>query len=502
MATGMFAVAIYERHRKRLVLARDRFGEKPLFYSAGREAFVFGSELAALRKHPALMAASASKAGLMKFFAYGFFPVDHTALEGIAKLPAGHVLTVDAVTRTTELRAYWRFEIGTDPPKGSPDDWAAELETLLGTAVAARLESDVPLGIFLSGGVDSSAILSFAADTRPAAELKSFSIGFRETGFDESPFAEEVALHVGSTHHVEICDLEAMRDTLPALLSRVGEPLGDSSILPTALLAAFARKHVTVALTGDGGDELFAGYDPFRVLRRAKFYDRWVPQPVHEAIKFVAARLPVSDTYMSFDFVLNRGLKGLKHPPAFWNPLWLAPLQPDEIADLFSTPVAAEELYSEAIAAWDSCPSPHTVDRVLDFYTRLYLTDGIFTKADRASMMVSLETRAPFLDNDVVDFVRRLPWQVKLHGGVTKWILKRAVRNRLPAGVIQRAKRGFAIPLSRWLRGWDPPAPNAVPFIDQQLLRTRWRSHRKGRSDERLALWCWLSLSHSLPGTG
>ena len=162
-------------------------------------------------------------------------------------------------------------------------------------------------------------------------------MGFRETSYDESNFAEEVALHVGSTHHVEICDLEASQQTVPDLLARVGEPIGDSSILPTSMLAAFARKHVTVALSGDGGDELFAGYDPFRVLERAKLYNQIVPKPVHAAVSAVAARLPLSDRNMSLDFVLNRGLKGLKHAPALWNPLWLAPLQPDEIADLFAT---------------------------------------------------------------------------------------------------------------------------------------------------------------------
>ncbi|MHB1205254.1 MAG: asparagine synthetase B family protein, partial [Rhodospirillaceae bacterium] len=370
------------------------------------------------------------------------------------------------------------------------------LDQHMGTAVALRLQADVPVGIFLSGGVDSSAVLSYAADSRPAPDLKTFAIGFREASFDESSHAAEVAAHIGATHHLEICDLEAVRDQLPSVLDAVGEPIGDSSILPTALLSAFARKHVTVALTGDGGDELFAGYDPFKVLGRAALYDALVPGPVHAAVKAVAARLPVSEHNMSFDFVLNRGLKGLKHPDKLWNPLWLAPLQPDEVADLFAAPVAAEELYSEAIAAWDACPSPHRVDRVLDFYTRFYLTDGILTKADRASMAVSLEARAPFLDNHVVDFVRRLPWQVKLHGGTTKWILKRALAKRLPAGVLTRPKKGFGIPLARWLRNWQPPQ-ETVPYLDRASLLRRWDIHRAKKSDERLALWCWMALGRT-----
>jgi len=500
---GMFAVALYDRHRKKLVLARDRFGEKPLFYAAHNDAFVFGSELTALRKHPALRTAAVSKLGLMKFFAHGFFPATHTPYEGLHKLPAGHVLTIDATTRAFAIKAYWKFEIVPDaPPPGIVDDWAAELEMLLGKAVALRLESDVPLGIFLSGGVDSGAILSFAADAWPASTLKTFSMGFRETSYDESAFAEEVALHIGSTHHTEICDLDAARDTLPDLLARIDEPLGDSSILPTHMLAAFARKHVTVALSGDGGDELFAGYDPFRVLKLAELYDRFMPRAMHQAVKTAVAWLPRTDTNMSLDFVLGRGVKGLKNRNALWNPLWLAPLQPDEIADLFATPVSAEELYSEAIAAWDACPSPHTVDKVLDFYTRFYLTDDILVKTDRASMLVSLESRAPFLDNDLVDYVRRLPWQVKLSGNAvtgytTKWLLKRILRNRLPGNILGRTKKGFGIPLARWLRNWEPPTGH-VPFINDEKVRQRWREHADGRRDDRLALWGWLALSHGL----
>jgi asparagine synthase (glutamine-hydrolysing) len=235
------------------------------------------------------------------------------------------------------------------------------------------------------------------------------------------------------------------------------------------------------------------------VLGRAALYDTLIPRPLHEAVKAVAAHLPLSDSNMSFDFVLNRGLKGLKQRAALWNPLWLAPLQPDEVADLFAAPVSPEELYSEVIAAWDACPSPHRVDRVLDFYTRFYLTDGILTKADRASMAVSLEARAPFLDNAVVDFVRRLPWQVKLHGKTTKWILKRALRDRLPGGILHRAKKGFGIPLARWLRSWDPPA-EPVPGLDAAKLAARWNAHRGRRRDDRLALWCWLALGHGLKG--
>jgi len=499
---GMFAVAIYDRHRKTLVIARDRFGEKPLFYGTRPEALAFSSELTSLRKHPAYRDASADKKSLMKFFAHGFFPGASTPYHDIAKLPAGHMMIVNAATGAREIKSFWTFAIDPHPPLGNLDDWADELERRLGNAVALRLDSDVPLGIFLSGGIDSSAVLSFAADARPAASIETFSIGFREASYDESPYAARVATHIGSTHRREICDLEAAQATLPALLARMDEPLGDPSLLPTSLLCAFARKHVTVALSGDGGDELFAGYDPFKMIARADLYDRLMPKPVHAAIRHMAARLPLSDRNMSLDFVLNRGLMGLKQRPGLRNPLWLAPLQPDEIADLFATPVDVEDLYSEAIAVWDSAQAQDPVDRAMEFYTRFYLTDDILVKTDRASMHVSLEARAPFLDNDLVDFVRRLPWQAKLRGNLasgytTKWILKRALRKRLPPDILHRKKRGFGIPLSAWLRRWTPPE-KSVPFIDDAKLKARWEAHKTRTRDDRRALWCWLALAHGL----
>lgn len=502
---GMFALAIYDRHRKTLTLARDRFGEKPLFYGTKPGALAFSSELTSLRRHPAYAAAPADALGLMKFFAHGFFPGDRTPYEGIAKLPAGHMMIVDCARAAREVRRYWTFAIDPDAPPGTPDDWAAELEARLGAAVALRLDSDVPLGIFLSGGIDSSAVLSFAADARPAASIATFSIGFREPSYDESPYAARVAALVGSRHHNEVCDLDAARAALPGLLSDMDEPLGDSSLLPTARLCAFARRHVTVALSGDGGDELFAGYDPFRMIAWAELYDKVMPRPVHAAVRHAAARLPLSDRNMSLDFVLNRGLMGLKQGRGLRNPLWLAPLQPDEIADLFATPVSAEELYSEAVAAWDGACAAHPVDRALEFYTRFYLADDILVKTDRASMRVSLEARAPFLDNDLVDFARRLPWRAKLRGNMltgytTKWILKRALRNRLPADILDRRKRGFGIPLSAWLRHWTPPDAR-VPHVNDAALRARWDAHRARRRDDRRALWCWLALAYGLrPG--
>jgi len=496
---GMFALALFDQRKGKVILARDRFGEKPLYYAQFKNVVVFGSELSALLQHPALYGVSISKKALQKFFAHNFFPTPHTPYIGVSKMPPGHYLEIDASSLETTIKRYWRFDItAEDPPDGNPADWASELEHLIKTAVLGRLEADVPLGFLLSGGLDSSGILSFAAETLPRIKLKTFSMGFEDNSFDESAYAETMAMRVGSIHHKEICDLDSARNSLTKILSRLDEPLGDSSIIPTAHLCAFTRNHVTVAISGDGGDELFAGYDPFRVLARARLYDKWVPRVIHGAIKVMAARLPLSDSNMSLDFILNRGLRGLKHHPAMWNPLWLGALEPQDIAELFAEKVDEEELFSEAIAAWDACKSPHLVDRVLDFYTRFYFSDGILTKSDRASMLSSLEVRAPFLDNAVVNFAQRLPWQVKIKGRVTKWILRKALTDHLPKEVLNRKKKGFGMPLARWLKHMKPPTSElSVPHLDHNWLSERWVEHTLGLRDNRLALWNWMALVHA-----
>ncbi|SEG80273.1 asparagine synthase (glutamine-hydrolyzing) [Bosea lathyri] len=492
---GMFAFALLDRRTSRLILARDRFGEKPLFYGSGAGGTVFASELSAMRAHPDHADASMDVAAIRKYLAYGFFPAPLTPYKTISKLPQGHALEIDVQTHETRLHRYWRFAIEPDaPPPGSPESWAEELDGLLTNAVSLRLDSDRPLGIFLSGGIDSSAILSHAAQLRPPESIQSFAIGFNEQSFDESVYARQMAAHVGSCHQTEMCDLDAARDLLTRLPSIIDEPLGDSSILPTYLLCKFARRHVTVALSGDGGDELFAGYDPFKVLGKAAWYHRMVPKPVHGAVAALAARMPPSEANMSLDFKLNRGLRGLGLRPALWNPVWLGPASVSDIEGLLSEPVDIEDLYSEAVAAWDGSASKGLIDRTLEFYTNFYLPDDIMVKTDRAAMRNGLEVRAPFLDNHVVDFARRLPSHVKLRQGQTKWILRQSAARRLPANLLARRKKGFGIPLARWLREMPEAAMAKPTMLESGTLHRLWREHRDKQRDNRGALWCALTL--------
>jgi asparagine synthase (glutamine-hydrolysing) len=493
---GMFAFAVWDRSRRRLFMARDRFGEKPLYYFSGREAFAFSSELSALMLHPQADR-SLDHRSLQKFFAYGYIPAPNAIYRGARKLPGGCHLSLDLRSGKTAETRYWRFAI--DAEESAPAEreaaLAEELRELLHRAVARRLVSDVPLGIFLSGGIDSSAILALAARQRPAASLDSFTIGFTEPSFDESRFARDVATAIGTRHHEKILYLDSARDLMERVLTGLDEPLGDPSILPMFLLSRFARESVTVALSGDGGDELFAGYDPFAALAPANWYHRLVPAPVHLLLRRLANALPLSTRNMSIDFRVRRALTGLSYPPALWNPVWMAPVEPRMMSALFNEPLETEDLYSEAIDVWDRSGSRNLVDRTLEFFTNLYLQDDILTKADRASMMVSLESRAVFLDNDVVEFCQRLPHGYKLRNGQRKFLLKKAIAGLVPQTVLTRSKKGFGIPVSRWLREVPTRPPlEHVYGVRMSGVADRWREFRSGRADERLFLWSWLSL--------
>jgi asparagine synthase (glutamine-hydrolysing) len=386
-----------------------------------------------------------------------------------------------------------------DPPAGGIDEWVEELRELLRLAVVSRLESDVPIGVFLSGGIDSSAIAALASASVKPSRLSTFTIGFNDLSFDERTHAEAVATIIGSKHDVQICDLDFMRDSAGSILSRTGDLLGDPSLIPTTLLSAGAAMHVKVALSGDGGDELFAGYDPFKALSRARLYQKFVPRVVHSAIRSLAAFMPIVDSNMSLDFKVRRALRGLSFEPRYWNPIWLAPLGPDEIATGFEVKFDTEEIYNEAIALWDSSGS-NDIDRTLEFFTCIYLPDNILVKSDRAGMMNSLEIRAPFLSLDLVEFVRRLPASVKYRNGTTKWILKEALRPLLPSSIVDRRKKGFGIPVSQWLRDMDGRPSLSIEGIREATFDAWDAAHRARREDHRGALWCRKVLEHYIAG--
>ena len=485
---GMWAFVIYDKMGRRLFASRDRFGKKPFYYhhAPSRGLFVFSSELDSLLLHPAVPR-GISPAAVRKYFAYGYVPAPLAMTEGARKLPGGHSMSLDLKSGELKVWRYWSYQPA--PDEGlALDQRIEELRELLRAAVRRRMVADVPLGIFLSGGLDSSLVAAMAAEELPKGELQTFSIGFDEPTYDELPYAAEAARAIGSRHQTEKLGLSGARALLPEIYSRLDEPNGDSSLLPTYLLSKFTRRKVTVALGGDGGDELFAGYEPFRVLRFASLYRRLAPKAVHPAIIALADRLPVSHRYLSFDFALKRFLRGAAKDPALWIPSWMAGIDLDDLRECFGDKIKLEDVFSEAIEAWDAIESDDLVEKATSFFIRLYLQESVLAKVDRASMMNGLEVRAPFLDINVVNFVRRIPSALRLRGGTGKYLLKRAARGIVPDNIIDRRKKGFGVPVGAWFAAGNlriDPAAMPCPGVAERLQN----EHLAGRKNHRLFLW-------------
>lgn len=490
---GMFAFAIYDPRNKNLWLARDRFGEKPLFYSHTGKGFAFASVIGALKLWPGFNH-SLDEDNFQRFFAWNYMPGSRSVCNGCASLPPASFLRLDLADRSTRMESYWSFSLQPDESLKDEEELAGELRRLLVLAVKRRLLADVPLGIFLSGGIDSSAILAAAAQIRDPESLRTFTIGFHEKSFDESEKAALAARHFGVSNSIRYLSEEDTRASIPHVLSQMSEPFGDASLIPTWQLCKFARQSVTVALSGDGGDELFGGYDPLDALYPARFLRRLAPDWTLRAIRGLVSKIPASDRNMSLEFKLKRFLRGLSWPEAMRIPIWMSGLDPYEIREFFHKPLPAEELYKDAAALYDAWPGLSPPAHAFMFFTRLYLSDDILVKSDRASMMVSLETRAVFLDNDLVDFCRRLPMRFKYSRGRRKILLKKALEAWLPAKILNQPKKGFGIPLNLWLRSLPEPKP-PVPGLKKDVIRRCWERHKKRRGDFRFFLWDLQCLS-------
>jgi asparagine synthase (glutamine-hydrolysing) len=493
---GMWAFALYDIDRATLFCSRDRFGKKPFYYARTNDGFAFASELTSLTEHPDVPR-NISRRALQKYFAYGYIPSPLSIYDGVLKLPAGCSLYVDARSLSCRVEKYWDLVL--EPfetiPHHPEEEWGEQLRELFDRAVKRRLLADVPVGVFLSGGIDSSAVTAFAARHVAEGKLKTFSVGFDEKTFDETKFSRRVSAKFRTDHQVETLSVDRAREVMDTCLSKLDEPIADSSLLPTYLVSGFARSQVTVALGGDGGDELFAGYDPFLALRPARFYRAVFPRPLHAAIKALFDRLPVSHANIALDFKIKRALRGLDYDPRLWLPSWMAPLDLAALSELFSEQLDVEDLYSEAIEQWEACPQADLVEKTLQFYSKLYLQDDILTKIDRASMMHSLEVRAPFLDVDLVDFVRRIPSNYKLRHGTTKYILKKALKDILPANILHRRKKGFGPPIGAWFKSGALEIDDVrFPGLNGEFIKKRMVAHRLGKSDERNFLWCLYAL--------
>ena len=500
---GVFGFAIWDRKRKRLLLARDRLGVKPLYYAQSSDAIAFASELKALFAIP-WIGREVDLEALDDYLALEYVPSPRSMIAGVRKLPPGHTLSWEQASGETRLRQYWDIELeaGEGPSDGVPVKARAEtLRELIRECVRKELISDVPLGVFLSGGIDSSAVAAMMTQLRPGG-VHTFSIGFSDPSFDESSYAREAAAHLGTQHHEMIFEPHLLTDLVPEVTAKLDEPLADASIVPTYLLSRFARESVTVALGGDGGDELFAGYPTLLAHRLTTAYQR-LPRPMRERwVPAIVDRLPVSLDNLSFDFKLKRFVGSAARPLGERHVRWLGAFGPGERLGLLSQKVKdglAESPKADLVAEHLARrPLKDPLNQVLYLDIKMYLENDILVKLDRASMMASLEARVPLLNRDLVEHVARLPIGLKLRGTRSKFLLKLAMKDLLPERIIRRGKKGFGMPVAKWLRGplkemalaaLDPEKIRREGYFEPEFVQRLLDDHLSGRKDNRKQLW-------------
>lgn len=522
---GMFAFSVWDREVRRLHLVRDRLGIKPLYYGRAGSAFVFASELEGIRAHPGFEP-RIDRDALAAFLRLSYVPTPHSIYRGVHKLPPASILTLDAAgdPDAARPRRYWSArdvaeEGAARPFDGSDDEAVDELERTLRDAVRIRMVADVPLGAFLSGGYDSSTVAALmqAESSRP---VRTFSIGFHEAGFDEAGHAARVASHLGTEHTELYVTAERAREVVPRLPDLYDEPFADASQIPTALLCELTRRHVKVSLSGDGGDELFSGYDRYFWAPRIWKWLGWMPRPLRSAggrilrgalaagapFRFGASRGPWGLTLR--DATRLEKLSGMLEaagPEGVYRGLVSHWPDPSSVA------LGATEARAAVTdpGAWPEPPSFAQWMMYLDLVS--YLPDDILTKVDRASMGTSLEARVPLLDHRVVELAWRLPLHLKVRDGRRKWILRQVLYRHVPPDLVDRPKMGFGVPIGAWLRGplrgWAEELLaerrlREEGYLDPVPIRRRWEDHVKGRRDWQYPLWDVLMFQAWLEAAG
>jgi asparagine synthase (glutamine-hydrolysing) len=488
---GMFAIAIWDERRRRLVLARDRVGVKPLYYAPLESGIVFGSEIKSLLEDPGVPR-DWSPAAIDAYLSLLYIPAPATIYRDVYKLPPAHILIAES--GRVSIKRYWDLTFRGDGRTEREPEYLEALDGALAEAVRLRLISDVPLGAFLSGGVDSSIVVAYMAESS-ASPVVTTTVGFHQSAFDESQYAETVARHLGCAFHPQTANPQ-IEDLLPRLVWHFDEPFGDASAVPTYYVSQAARRLVTVALSGDGGDELWAGYGRHLVQREEMRVRRSLRRGATVA-GLVAGALPLSVTGV-------RTLRRLtltedesyahKHARHLYEPHAKQRLYSRD----FAASVLGVDPFEPLRAAWRACPSPDPVDRALSVDFRTYLPDDILTKVDRMSMAVSLEAREPLLDHPLLELSARIPSALKLKGGTTKYLLRRLLERRVPRSIATRRKHGFDAPTGEWLRGPLAPMVHEVltdgrlagrGLFHQPEVQRMWRRHRDGVADHRQRLW-------------
>ncbi len=507
---GMFAFAIYDKNQKRLLIARDRMGEKPLHYAIVNNHLVFCSEIKGILAYPGFKKEVDSFA-LRQYMALEYVPAPRSIFAGINKLPPASYLLVENGQIKTET--YW--QIPRQENQMGEKEALTRLKELLDESIKLRLISDVPLGVFLSGGIDSSIITAMAAK-HVSHKLQTFSIGFEEASFDESTHAQAVADHIGTKHTMMRFKADDIVSSLSKLWQFLDEPLADASIIPTYLLSKMTKEHVTVALSGDAGDELLGGYPTYLAHNLAGYFNIIPSGVLHRLINPMVSMLPVSHNNLSFDFKVKRFLGSVDKDATERHFRWMGSIAPEKHKDLFvpefrqklagAEPVTYQKLVDQI--DWDyfghvgrRYANGSLINSIMHLDLLTYLADDLLVKSDRASMAASLEVRVPFLAFPVVEFARQLPPDLKLKGFRTKYLLRKLAGEYLPESIVERPKKGFGIPVARWLQS------DLKPLVDKLLSREyigeqnifQWNTvsgllddHMNKRADRRKELWTML----------
>ncbi|KVR26161.1 asparagine synthase (glutamine-hydrolyzing) [Burkholderia ubonensis] len=515
-ATGMFAIALWNRESRVLTLARDRIGEKPLYYGRIGDALVFASELKALRSFPGFDGAI-DRDALCLYLRQSSVPAPYTIYRGIRKLPPGTFIQFEHARDTPRVRAYWTLEHAIEAGRAEPFEGTAQeavglLDGILRKAVAQQMEADVPLGAFLSGGVDSSAIVALM-QAQSAAPVDTFTIGFHEAGYDEAGYAKAVARHLGTRHTELYVTADHALAVVPKLPSIYDEPFSDASQIPTFLVAELTRRHVKVSLSGDGGDELFGGYTRYFLTPRLWRKLHRVPAAVRARIAAAlhALRPDHADQLAAVAQSAWSGAEARETPPRIGDRLHKLGhvMTADSRIGLYRLLMSAVHHPERIALAGQEPPTPLDTasawpadltfaEQAMAIDTLTYLPTDILTKVDRAAMAVSLETRMPFLDHHVVEFAWRLPAALRLPDGQSKVLLRRLLDAYVPASLIDRPKQGFCAPIDHWLRGslrdWaqtllHPARLREEGFFDAAAVERLWRQHQTGRMNWQHQLW-------------
>ena len=499
---GMFGFAIWDARRQEIVLARDRMGIKPLYYTQQGRRLIFGSELKAVLACPGIER-DIDPISLNEYLAYEYVPSPRTILRDIYRLEAGHILCYSA--RGLGIQRYWNVSLarGESRPPVHWRDQAAGLYDTLKRTVQRELVSDVPVGVLLSGGLDSSTIAALMVQLYPGT-VDSFSIGFEEASFDESNHARTVAEHLGTRHNELILTSKMVAQMVPTITEFLDEPFGDSSLIPTYFLSLFARGYVKVVLGGDGGDELLAGYPTLVAHRLIEFYERVVPHGVRSYLApRLLDRIPVSFNNISLDFRLRRLLAGRGVPLQDRHHRWLGSFVDEEREQLLQDWIqpVLRDTYAQAYLHALECDARLPLNQILYDDMKMYLEGDILFKVDRASMAASLEVRVPFLNREMVRFASDLPIGLKLHGLTPKYLLKKSVSHILPREIIHRRKKGFNMPVAHWLAGelrelvldvFSQDAIERQGLFSYGYVKRLLDEHFAHRRDNRKLLWTLL----------